>query len=117
MLVWQKSDEKLKREQLKLSKKHKWVEMPDIGHHVIRDAPSRVAAEVRWVMQRVSDGSSSNAPSSRRTSTDVDEDKENRRGSESVAADGKDHEKRGFSSWLRRASAALTQHKDQRPSS
>lgn len=61
MRRWEKEDEKLKRKQLKLSKRSKWVELPDIGHHVIRDAPEKVIEEVKWVMDDISDhGVSSN---------------------------------------------------------
>lgn len=43
-------DEKMKKEQLKLSRNARYVHLPDCGHHVIRDRPDVVAGEVDWVV-------------------------------------------------------------------
>lgn len=47
-----KEDERMKKEQLRLSKNSRYVHIPDCGHHVIRDRPDDVANEVDWVMDR-----------------------------------------------------------------
>ncbi|KAI0129864.1 Alpha/Beta hydrolase protein [Xylariales sp. AK1849] len=52
--VHDKEDERLKKQQLKLSSNSRYVHIPDCGHHVIRDRPDVVAAEVRWVMENLS---------------------------------------------------------------
>ncbi|KAI8950563.1 Alpha/Beta hydrolase protein [Xylaria longipes] len=44
-------DERLKRRQLGLSRKNRFVHLPDCGHHVIRDRPDEVVAAVQWVLQ------------------------------------------------------------------
>ena len=43
-------DEKLKKAQLALSSNHRYVHLPDCGHHVIRVRPDAVVAEVEWAM-------------------------------------------------------------------
>ncbi|VUC31356.1 unnamed protein product [Clonostachys rosea] len=49
--AWDKEDERLKKQQLDLSKNSRYLHIPDCGHHVIRDRPDAVAEEVRWVME------------------------------------------------------------------
>ncbi|KAH8166804.1 hypothetical protein CIB48_g1445 [Xylaria polymorpha] len=44
-------DERLKRRQLGLSRKSRFVHLPDCGHHVIRDRPDEVVATVQWVLE------------------------------------------------------------------
>jgi pimeloyl-ACP methyl ester carboxylesterase len=51
-----KEDERLKKQQLNLSKNTHYVHIPDCGHGVIRDRPDVVAEEVRWVMENLHDG-------------------------------------------------------------
>ncbi|KAI0468395.1 Alpha/Beta hydrolase protein [Xylaria cf. heliscus] len=43
-------DERLKRRQLGLSRKNRFVHIPGCGHHVIRDRPDEVVAAVQWVL-------------------------------------------------------------------
>ncbi len=50
---WDAEDERLKKSQLALSRNHRYVHIPDCGHHVIRDMPHAVAEEVKWVMQNL----------------------------------------------------------------
>lgn len=47
-----KEDERLKKRQLQLSRKSRYVHIPDCGHGVVRDRPQIVADEVDWVMQQ-----------------------------------------------------------------
>jgi len=49
-------DERLKKAQLTLSRNHRYVHLPDCGHHVVRDRPDVVAQEVRWVMEILYEG-------------------------------------------------------------
>jgi pimeloyl-ACP methyl ester carboxylesterase len=51
--AWDAEDERLKRAQLALSSNHRYVEVRDCGHHVIRDRPDVVAMETGWVMGQV----------------------------------------------------------------
>ncbi len=48
-------DERLKKRQLALSRNARYVHVPDCGHHVVRDRPDVVAAEVCWVLEDVED--------------------------------------------------------------
>ncbi|KAI1748399.1 Alpha/Beta hydrolase protein [Xylaria castorea] len=43
-------DERLKRRQLGLSRKTRFIHVPDCGHHVIRDRTDEVVAAVQWVL-------------------------------------------------------------------
>ncbi|KAI0857718.1 Alpha/Beta hydrolase protein [Xylaria cubensis] len=43
-------DERLKRRQLGLSRKSRFIHIPDCGHNVIRDRPDEVIAAVQWVL-------------------------------------------------------------------
>ncbi|CAI6333162.1 unnamed protein product [Periconia digitata] len=45
-----KEDERMKKEQLQLSRNARYIHIPDCGHHVIRDRPEAVADEVDWVV-------------------------------------------------------------------
>ncbi|PVI05587.1 hypothetical protein DM02DRAFT_84494 [Periconia macrospinosa] len=49
-----KEDERMKKDQLRLSKNARYVHIPDCGHHVVRDRPDVVAHEVAWVLGSVS---------------------------------------------------------------
>ncbi|KAI1392637.1 Alpha/Beta hydrolase protein [Hypoxylon trugodes] len=54
--VWDKADEEMKRKQLGLVEKKgkkRFVQVPDCGHHVVRDRPDVVAEEVAWVLENV----------------------------------------------------------------
>lgn len=42
-------DEKFEKAQLRLSSNHRFVDVPDCGHNVVRDRPDVVAREVKWV--------------------------------------------------------------------
>lgn len=53
--LWDAEDERLKKAQLALSKNHRYVHIPDCGHHVIRDRSDVVAEEVRWAIKNSSD--------------------------------------------------------------
>ena len=53
---WDREDERLKKEQLKLSKNYRYVYLEDCGHHVVRDRPEVVAEEIRWVLDHAADG-------------------------------------------------------------
>lgn len=44
-------DEKLEKEQLKLSRNHHYSHLPHCGHNVIRDMPDKVLEEVQWVLE------------------------------------------------------------------
>lgn len=46
----QKADEHLKKEQLKLSRNHRFRNVENCGHSVHRDRPEVVAEEVGWVL-------------------------------------------------------------------
>ncbi|KAK5175514.1 uncharacterized protein LTR77_000653 [Saxophila tyrrhenica] len=50
---WEQEDEKMKRRQLSLSKRSRYTQVPNVGHHVIRDRPEAVVEEVKWVMQEI----------------------------------------------------------------
>jgi pimeloyl-ACP methyl ester carboxylesterase len=50
---WEQEDEKMKKKQLSLSRRSRFVQVPNVGHHVIRDRPEAVVEEVKWVMQEV----------------------------------------------------------------
>jgi predicted alpha/beta hydrolase family esterase len=89
---WEEMDEKLKRRQLKLSKKHKFVELTDVGHHVIRDKPEAVVEGVEWVMENQPSGSGLATPDSRRSS--IEQPQQSRSGSVGGG-------------WLRKVSVAL----------
>ncbi|KAH6886833.1 Alpha/Beta hydrolase protein [Thelonectria olida] len=60
-----KEDERLKKAQLALSHRHRYVHIPDCGHNVVQQRPEIVAAEVRWVMDHLQRSNSSldNRPS------------------------------------------------------
>ena len=48
-------DEQLKKEQLKLSRKSKFRNVPDCGHSVHLDRPEVVVEEARWVLENIVD--------------------------------------------------------------
>lgn len=50
---WEVEDLRLKKKQLALSKRSRFVQVPNVGHHVIRDRPEVVVEEVKWVMQGI----------------------------------------------------------------
>ena len=50
---WDREDEKLKKAQLGLSKRNKYIYVPDVGHHVVRDRPDVVLEEVKWVLENL----------------------------------------------------------------
>ncbi len=50
---WEAEDEKMKKKQLALSKRSRYAQVPNVGHHVIRDRPEAVVEEVKWVMQEI----------------------------------------------------------------
>lgn len=56
-----REDERLKREQLRLSRNTRYVHITDCGHHVVRDRPDVVAEQVSWAMSNLcaDDGSGS----------------------------------------------------------
>lgn len=54
--VSDEEDEKLKKRQLAMSKNARYVHVPDCGHHVVRDRPDIVAAEVFWVLENMEAG-------------------------------------------------------------
>lgn len=49
-------DERLKKRQLDMSRNARYVHVPDCGHHVIRDRPDVVAAEVSWILENMDTG-------------------------------------------------------------
>ncbi|KAI1765456.1 Alpha/Beta hydrolase protein [Hypoxylon sp. FL1150] len=56
LMAWEVEDERLKRRQLGLSRRgapKRYVHLPECGHHVVRDRPDVVAAEVRWVVENM----------------------------------------------------------------
>lgn len=99
---WEKEDIKLKRRQLKLSKNHRFVHLADVGHGVVRDQPTTVAAEVDWVMANLllrggggGDKSGGQSNSSRSSSR-------------AGRASGEIERKGTLATWLRKAGLALT---------
>ncbi|KAK3699276.1 hypothetical protein LTR37_016519 [Vermiconidia calcicola] len=50
---WDAEDEKMKKAQLVLSRRSRYVQVSNVGHHVIRDRSEAVVEEVNWVMQQV----------------------------------------------------------------
>ena len=50
---WEHEDEKMKKKQLSLSRRSRFAQVPNVGHHVIRDRPEAVVEEVKWVMQEI----------------------------------------------------------------
>ncbi|CAJ2500437.1 Uu.00g032900.m01.CDS01 [Anthostomella pinea] len=46
-------DERLKKRQLGLSRKNKYVHLEGVGHHVIRDRPDTVVEAVQWVLENM----------------------------------------------------------------
>lgn len=100
MVRWDKEDAKLKKHQLKISKKHRFVNLPDVGHHVIRDAPQIVAEETEWVMANLRGGDTSG--------------KNSRSSSRRPSLEG-GHEpprKASMASWFKKASLAFTSPTD-----
>ncbi|KAI0409966.1 Alpha/Beta hydrolase protein [Xylaria palmicola] len=55
-------DERLKRRQLGLSRTSRFVQVPECGHHVIRDRPDEVVAAVRWVLSNAVDEEGQGSP-------------------------------------------------------
>ncbi|KAF2094995.1 alpha/beta-hydrolase [Rhizodiscina lignyota] len=49
---WDVEDERLKKEQLRLSSNTRYVHVPDCGHNIVRERPDVVADEVRWVLEQ-----------------------------------------------------------------
>ncbi|KAI1378530.1 Alpha/beta hydrolase family-domain-containing protein [Hypoxylon crocopeplum] len=57
--VWDEADEALKKRQLDLAAemgRKRYVHVPDCGHHVVRDRPDVVVAEVAWVLENIGAG-------------------------------------------------------------
>ena len=52
-----KTDENLKREQLRLSRQNKFRNVPNCGHSIHLDRPEVVVEEVRWVLDNLRSGS------------------------------------------------------------
>jgi hypothetical protein len=116
MLEWEKNDARLKRRQLKMSKRGRWVELQDVGHQVVRDMPEKVAEEAEWVVKHLKGGkceggsgcnsvggsAAASPSSSRRTSLEGGAGG-NRSGSASPHP-----EKGGMKGWFRKASLALS---------
>ncbi|KAF2479493.1 Alpha/Beta hydrolase protein [Neohortaea acidophila] len=50
---WEAEDIRLKQKQLQLSRRSRFCQVPNVGHHVIRDRPEAVVDEVKWVMQEI----------------------------------------------------------------
>lgn len=50
---WEEEDKRLKQKQLQLSRRSRFCQVPNVGHHVIRDRPDAVVEEVKWVMQEI----------------------------------------------------------------
>ena len=50
---WEAEDEKMKKKQLSLSRRSRFAQVPNVGHHVIRDRPEAVVEELKWVMQEL----------------------------------------------------------------
>lgn len=50
---WEAEDERLKKKQLGLSRRSRFAQVQNVGHHVIREKPEVVAEEVKWVMQEI----------------------------------------------------------------
>ena len=50
---WEAEDEKMKKKQLLLSRRSRFAQVHNVGHHVIRDRPEAVVEEVKWVMQEI----------------------------------------------------------------
>ena len=50
---WEAEDERLKKKQLGLSRRSRFAQVQDVGHHVIRERPDVVAEEVKWVMAEI----------------------------------------------------------------
>lgn len=54
--TWEAADEEMKKKQLELAAQNgvkRYVHIPDCGHHVVRDRPDVVAAEVAWVLENL----------------------------------------------------------------
>lgn len=49
--MWDEEDVRLKKRQLALSRRNRYIHISDCGHHVVRDRPEVVAEEVEWVMK------------------------------------------------------------------
>ncbi|KAI0150015.1 Alpha/Beta hydrolase protein [Hypoxylon sp. NC0597] len=59
--TWEAADEEMKKKQLELAAQNgvkRYVHIQDCGHHVVRDRPDVVAAEVAWVLENLGDGTS-----------------------------------------------------------
>ncbi|KAI0837130.1 hypothetical protein F5Y06DRAFT_272080 [Hypoxylon sp. FL0890] len=57
--MWEAADEEMKKKQLDLVAENgvkRYVHIPDCGHHVVRDRPDVVAAEVAWVLENLDKG-------------------------------------------------------------
>lgn len=96
MARWEKEDAKLKKRQLRISKKHRFINLPDVGHHVVRDAPAVVVEEMEWVMANLRRGGDTSGKNSRSSSRrpSLEGDEPPRKGS--------------VASWFRKASLAFT---------
>jgi pimeloyl-ACP methyl ester carboxylesterase len=53
---WDRIDEGMKREQLRLSGRTRWVDVGDCGHNVQLTRPDVIAQEVRWVLRNLFEG-------------------------------------------------------------
>ena len=58
-----KIDESLKREQLRLSRRNKFRNVPNCGHSIHLDCPDVVVEEVQWVLDNIRSGSMASATS------------------------------------------------------
>ncbi|MCJ1324441.1 hypothetical protein MMC10_001103 [Thelotrema lepadinum] len=54
-----REDERLKRVQLGLSRRSRFVQVADVGHHVVRDRPEEVVEGVQWVLENLASGQES----------------------------------------------------------
>ncbi|KAI1136020.1 Alpha/Beta hydrolase protein [Hypoxylon sp. FL0543] len=54
--TWESADEEMKKRQLGLAAENgvtRYLHIPDCGHHVVRERPDVVAAEVAWVLENL----------------------------------------------------------------
>ena len=53
--LWDREDERLKKAQLGLSRRSRYVQASKVGHNVVRYRPDVVVEEVKWVLDNVGD--------------------------------------------------------------
>jgi len=51
--IWDREDERLKKEQLRLSRNTRYIHVNDVGHDIIDERPDLVVEEVRWVIEHL----------------------------------------------------------------